>query len=346
MLKETWLYALLLLLPLAFDPAEKISNRLPDASDSTVTEKHFTEKNFAGVAPYSNHEGCPNSKIPPGAAPAFPKLIKEDHTYEYPPKKKLPRLAVVTVAFGTSANNYRGELSAIACYCALHGLPFYVEHVQLQPDRYFSFSKTRAVMKYLPHFEWILYIDNDCVIVNRTRSLEEFIDDNYDLVLQKRDSNHEVHAAVFFVKNSPYGWYFMRKWIALSDNGEAPFNMGDNAALVVLSLLELKPEGHERCLQIIADSKTETDSRVRRKNYNSEFLDCYASLMRNVDIYAVSWLCIHSFLYLRLSDSGKENGDCGLFAVLSLEIQILPLDWIALPLMLRTRSACSLLRYV
>mmetsp|Transcript_41476 Transcript_41476/g.67317 ORF Transcript_41476/g.67317 Transcript_41476/m.67317 type:complete len:386 (-) Transcript_41476:247-1404(-) len=268
--------AMPVLLGSALIPGERLPSKLPSGR-SPRDDRGFR-----------TFDSCEFPKLksdsPKGAQGTTISFRNDNHTYVYPqlPVSELPKVAMVTVAFGSSANQYRAEISALNCYAALHGYPFYVEHVQLQPDRYFSFTKTRTVMKYMPHYQWIFYIDNDAVIVNRTKRLEEYLDDNYDLIIQKRDSNHEVHAAVFFVRNSDYGWFFMRKWIGLSDNGQAPFGMGDNAALVIMTMLEVKPTGYENCLEIMYAANATLPPRIRRQTYNSHLMKCFHNSMKSL----------------------------------------------------------------
>ena len=70
-------------------------------------------------------------------------LLSEDMTRE------LPRLAIVVSIDVRMFCTYRAALSAISCYGARHGIPVFMETVQLQKDRHYFQSRTVHIMKYL-----------------------------------------------------------------------------------------------------------------------------------------------------------------------------------------------------
>mmetsp|Transcript_22397 Transcript_22397/g.37011 ORF Transcript_22397/g.37011 Transcript_22397/m.37011 type:complete len:400 (-) Transcript_22397:237-1436(-) len=209
---------------------------------------------------------------------------KNEHSYVFPRRSDpLPKIAIVTFAFGASTQKNKYEMSALQCYAAIHGYPMYIEHFQLQTDRAFIFTKLRTILKYLPHFQWILYVDSDVVIANRSRRIEEFLDSNYDFIFQERDSNWEWFTNAFFVKNTDYALSFVNQWLSMSDDNKAPFGMGDQASLVSLLLRDFQPPGYKDCLAIEQKTNGTTPERHRREVYNAEMIPCFYRVTRMKD---------------------------------------------------------------
>jgi ubiquinone/menaquinone biosynthesis C-methylase UbiE len=65
--------------------------------------------------------------------------------------------------------------------------------------------------KYNP--EYILFMDIDAVISNFNKDIEEFIDENYNLVFTEDMSNHSViNAGIFIIKNTEWSKNFLKIW--------------------------------------------------------------------------------------------------------------------------------------
>jgi len=187
------------------------------------------------------------------------RYTREDHSYYYPtPAVKkpndieayhaLPRLAIVVAIDPHSLLFYKTEISAWACYCALHGYHFIEEHIHLLKGRHFFHNRQRVIQKYLPHYQWVVFIDGDSWVVNRTKRFEEILDDRYDLLLSMRE-NHEIFCGAIIIRNSPYGRSFLDNWLKWSDNGQARMNF-DNGDLIYHVIHEMKPPGWEKCKDI------------------------------------------------------------------------------------------------
>lgn len=140
---------------------------------------------------------------------------------------KLPRLAMVISLNNQMYCEYKEYLSAANCYAAKHGIPLYLETVQLQTDRHYFYSRSLHVQKYLQHYQWILHLDADIAFLNTTKSVLDVLDDTYDLMFAVRE-NGEVFNAAYFVKNSKFGFDFLDTWLELSDHGPTiNFDNGD-----------------------------------------------------------------------------------------------------------------------
>jgi hypothetical protein len=179
------------------------------------------------------------------------RFSRTDHSYYYPTTKEyrsLPRLAVLVAIDPDTLLFYKTEMSAWACYCSLHGYHFIEEHITLLKGRNYYHSRQRIIQKYLPHFQWIVFIDGDSWVVNRTKRFEEILDDRYDILLSMRE-NHEIFCGALIIRNSPYSRSFLDNWLKLSDSGEPRLNH-DNGDLIYHVLTEMKPPGWEKCIEI------------------------------------------------------------------------------------------------
>ncbi|BDA48272.1 hypothetical protein COCOBI_11-5320 [Coccomyxa sp. Obi] len=144
----------------------------------------------------------------------------------------LPRLAWVVSQSPERLGNWSLTLSALNCYCALHSIPLFIEtETFIQDSRLWFYRRLGNVQKYLPHFQWVLHTDLDVLPVNYSVAATDFLDDNFDLILQDRVApsfspnnvlgTPEIHSSAYFVKNSGSGKKFMQRWLSSSDNGRS-----------------------------------------------------------------------------------------------------------------------------
>jgi hypothetical protein len=108
------------------------------------------------------------------------------------------------------------------------------------------------------------------LIANSTKDPRDFIRaaaDGVDVIFSDRGGS-EVCSCVYFIKNSPGGWSFLRRWLAWSDNGANPnWDNGDLNEIILAGLegdLPAKPDGTGRL------SKSE----VTDLNVSPEILEC------------------------------------------------------------------------
>lgn len=111
----------------------------------------------------------------------------------------------------------------IAHYCNLYGYKLHVDK-QLSSDmtRFAAWNKVIACIDALPFYDWIFYIDSDCLIMNHTIQLEAFIDDDYSFIVPAHNiepvdtpvlnemGTNCVITSQFFVKNDEMGMNILR----------------------------------------------------------------------------------------------------------------------------------------
>jgi len=76
-------------------------------------------------------------------------------------------------------------------YCKLHGYTLHVDRQQSERmTRFAAWNKVIACIEALPLYDWLFYIDVDCIIMDHTKPLEVFIDDYYSFIVPA----HNVRA--------------------------------------------------------------------------------------------------------------------------------------------------------
>eukprot|EP00762_Andalucia_godoyi_P007952 ANDGO_01268.mRNA.1 hypothetical protein len=176
--------------------------------------------------------------------------------------QKLPRVAIVNAVTPVWAAGYELEQTAMNCYAAYQGYPNYVETVALQPDRFISSGRLRGMQKYLPYFQWVLHASADMTVVNRSKRIESYLDDRFDVILTRRnfyqlhnsrrmlDGKYahypQLNTELLMVKNTQGGRTFVNEFMSLSDEGRygMVWDMGELHEVVIKLLF---PEHYEEC---------------------------------------------------------------------------------------------------
>jgi len=121
-----------------------------------------------------------------------------------------PRIAIVSLYDPPyAAIGKYGHLSKKA-YAQKHGYDFIGYTVSLDPSRPTSWSKIKAIQQHLEKYDWVFWSDADVVIMNHEIKLEQFIDDNFHLILCP---GHEwpINAGNFFLKNCPWSFELLER---------------------------------------------------------------------------------------------------------------------------------------
>jgi hypothetical protein len=103
-------------------------------------------------------------------------------------------------------------------YCLIHKYELYVDHQKSsRMTRCGAWNKIIACIEALPSYDWIFFIDVDCLIMNQTIKLEDIIDENYSFIIPTHGSpapdnpvlndfgNDCVITSQFLVKNDEIG---------------------------------------------------------------------------------------------------------------------------------------------
>lgn len=71
----------------------------------------------------------------------------------------------------------------------------------------------KAIAKYLPYFDWLLWTDGDVAVMNENFRLEEFVQgDGREIDLVLDDHTGPISAGAFLLRNSAWSRWFLQHW--------------------------------------------------------------------------------------------------------------------------------------
>lgn len=105
-------------------------------------------------------------------------------------------------------------------YCSENGYIYYIEKNDEKlrnwcEDRSFTWIKPKLILEILAKKEcdYLLFLDIDAVFSNTNKKIENFIDENYDIICTNDYSEHSIiNAGVLLLKNSKWVLDFMKDW--------------------------------------------------------------------------------------------------------------------------------------
>lgn len=154
------------------------------------------------------------------------------------------RIAIITV--GTTHSRESARLTAFIneLYTARHGYNWIVERCAASTARPYlwgddehyqvSWSKSLFLLRYLPHYDFVMFIDGDIFFVNHTYSVEAFVaehmtgnatilfqSDCYDSStgpIQGCWNRAGINTGFVLVENAPTSFAFLREWSQAPDD--------------------------------------------------------------------------------------------------------------------------------
>ncbi len=113
-----------------------------------------------------------------------------------------------------------GQLTARVkqAYCKKHGYDFYHYDDLLDPERstpYAAWNKIPAILRHLPNYKWVFWIDADAVMVRPEIRLEGFLDDRRDVLFGCDIEG--INSGVAFYQNTLRTWEFLTRAYARDD---------------------------------------------------------------------------------------------------------------------------------
>jgi hypothetical protein len=103
-------------------------------------------------------------------------------------------------------------------YCEKHGYTLWIDQQnELDNNRSSHWQKIKTSINILPSFDWVFFIDTDCLIMNSNIKLESLIDDDYSFIVPNHnvaandnpitniEGIHNVITSQFLVKNDTDG---------------------------------------------------------------------------------------------------------------------------------------------
>lgn len=103
-------------------------------------------------------------------------------------------------------------------YCALHGYSLHIDYQdEFNNGRPPQWRKIEAAMEILTKYDWVFFLDADCLIMNSDIKLESFLDTNYSFLVPSHflkpvdtpittiEGVENIISSQFFVKNDNEG---------------------------------------------------------------------------------------------------------------------------------------------
>lgn len=153
------------------------------------------------------------------------------------------------------------------------------------PSEFFHTRHADVLHKYLPHFQQVMHIDADSLVLNIDRPLTVYLAASADVQLHLHESG-EVTASNYIVKNSIYGKCFLRYWSRFRAGDELPFSLGslryetlnfDNGDLMAAVMNAVSPSAFASCMAEIGASE---ESTIRQ--YSNPYLELHVECWKRI----------------------------------------------------------------
>eukprot|EP01041_Mallomonas_annulata_P011883 gene11883-24897_t len=188
----------------------------------------------------------------------------------------LPLLNIVISVTQSWIERSQTELDLIVahwqCYAKLHGYLFTLNVLQSAGANEFFVERHESIMKtYLPYAQWVLHLDADSIVLNMSRTLDDFISrhqlssnpnpygSDHAIILQVRE-NTEITSGIYLVRNDPRSYCFLEYWRSFHppwtpptpqkpSRSVIPVPNNCNGALVAAVLLLATGDAGIKCLE-------------------------------------------------------------------------------------------------
>ena len=152
-------------------------------------------------------------------------------------------------------------------------------------------AKPYVLRKYLPHYDWVLWMDGDAFFQRFSFPLDPFLLKGAHIVLQDFFNELSFSNSVFFIKNSPIGFRFLNIWIDMLENhcGNHEWAYFDQNAML------------ETIMVMLNETRVESNSIP----YNLQCRQYPKGCTRNADCY-IGWLEKLGHKYEHRNDIGNH----------------------------------------
>ena len=111
------------------------------------------------------------------------------------------KIALATICVGALREICCATTRNFRHYCAMHGYDCIIQTTRtsnLEP----SWDKITLCKSLLGKYDWVFWIDSDCIILNMSKKLEDLIDNNYNIIIA--ENIYGINAGVWLIQNTPW----------------------------------------------------------------------------------------------------------------------------------------------
>ncbi|CAN0119894.1 unnamed protein product [Ectocarpus sp. 12 AP-2014] len=127
----------------------------------------------------------------------------------------------------------------------VNGMGFYTDENGHKGGTNVHFNKPYLIRKWLPHYDWVLWLDMDALVVDLVKPIEKFIEevggqdgDIHVLVPQDQNVQFFFSACSLLLRNSPETMEMVEDWFALKDT--CPYAMYDDQSRLYAAILRMQ----------------------------------------------------------------------------------------------------------
>tara|TARA_R110000851_G_scaffold132725_5_gene267230 strand:+ start:3151 stop:4032 length:882 start_codon:yes stop_codon:yes gene_type:complete len=166
------------------------------------------------------------------------------------------------------------SLPILKQYCLYrdYDLHYFTENVDgvAQVDNKSYFARYPFIKKHLPNYDWVFWIDADCLVMNFYKKLEDYIDNKYGIILDLQlGEKYPICASGHgFWKNDENTFYIIDSVIASADKSQA--GIADNEILNYFfnTLHKEQKVEFEKSVKLLGPGKD------RIGHYDKELVEC------------------------------------------------------------------------
>ena len=96
-------------------------------------------------------------------------------------------------------------------YCEKHGYDFLVyktDNSFIPEERQDNWGRVQGILYHLKEYDWIFYLDTDILIMNDTIKIEDYIDENYNLIAGPLPDEGHIMTSGMLIKNCRWSFEF------------------------------------------------------------------------------------------------------------------------------------------
>jgi len=121
------------------------------------------------------------------------------------------RVGIMTFYGGLDEEMKKASMKNKYEYARRHDYEVLVGDSEIDQSRPTAWSKFPIMMRYLPDYDYMMWIDADALFMNMSIKVEDLIDFEHDLFLAKDES--DIQTGVFIIKNSDFSlWWLQQGW--------------------------------------------------------------------------------------------------------------------------------------